>query len=311
MTPADPQARSTVRETDLPGVPLVARGKVRDLYDLGDALLLVATDRLSAFDHVFPDPIPDKGRVLHQISAFWFAWSAPWQPNHVLETSVSRFPASLQAHAAQLEGRSLVARRLEMLPVECVARGYLAGSGWKEYQVRGTVCGIALPPGLRESDRLASPIFTPAAKSAHGHDENISFDAVVRLVGGPRAEALRARTLELYRRAVELAGSRGILIADTKLEFGIEPGGGGSGEGDGLVLADEVLTPDSSRFWPAHEYAPGGPQPSYDKQFVRDYLESIGWSKRPPVPSLPPQVIEGTRARYLEIFTILTGRQLV
>jgi phosphoribosylaminoimidazole-succinocarboxamide synthase len=299
------QGRDTkaVARTEIPGVPLISRGKVRDLYDLGDALLLVATDRLSAFDHVLPDPIPDKGRVLTQLSTFWFERLAARVPNHLLETAVERFPAPLRAHADVLSGRAVLVRKLAMVPVECVARGYLAGSGWKEYRQQGTVCGIALPPGLGESARLPQPIFTPATKAQDGHDENIPFGEVERLVGPDLARRLRELTLELYEAGAEHGRARGILIADTKFEFGLD--------GDRLLLADEALTPDSSRFWPAAGYAPGGPQPSYDKQFVRDYLESIGWDKSPPVPPLPAEIVRGTRERYLEIHRILTGRELV
>ncbi|HKQ60079.1 MAG TPA: phosphoribosylaminoimidazolesuccinocarboxamide synthase [Candidatus Polarisedimenticolaceae bacterium] len=292
----------SIRTTELPGVPLLARGKVRDIYDLQDALLLVATDRLSAFDYVLPDPIPDKGKVLNQISLFWFERFAARVRHHVLSADVTEFPAPLRAHAALLAGRSMLVGKLRMLPVECVARGYLAGSGWKEYRERGTVCGIGLPPGLSESAQLPEPIFTPATKAQDGHDENIPFSEVERTVGGELAARLRDKTLELYRAGADYARGRGILIADTKFEFGLD--------GTELVLADEVLTPDSSRFWPAEEYAPGRPQPSYDKQYVRDYLESIGWNKQPPVPALPADIVSGTRARYLEIFQILTGRTL-
>ena len=292
-----------VLTTELPGLKLLTRGKVRDVYDLGGSLLLVATDRLSAFDHVLPNPIPDKGKVLNQISAFWFERTRDIIANHVIATRVMDFPAELRTHATLLAGRSTLAKKLEMFPVECVARGYLAGSGWKEYREGGTVCGIPLPQGLRESDRLPEPLFTPATKAETGHDENIPFDQVVALVGGAHAQALRDRTLALYREASAHAATRGILIADTKFEFGLDAEGS-------LTLADEALTPDSSRFWPAEGYTPGRVQPSYDKQFVRDWLESIGWNKQPPVPTLPPEVVEGTRRRYLEIFTILTGHPL-
>jgi len=289
-------------ETRLPGIELACRGKVRDVYDLGDRLLIVATDRLSAFDYVLPDPIPDKGKVLNQISAFWFERTGDRFPNHVVSTDVADFPPELRRHAAVLAGRSTLARKLRMLPVECVARGYLSGSGWKEYRAQGTVCGIALPPGLRESERLPEPIFTPATKAESGHDENIPFSEVERLVGRRVAGRLREVTLDLYREAAEYAAGRGILIADTKFEFGLD--------GENLVLADEILTPDSSRFWPADRYRPGAAQPSLDKQFVRDHLESVGWNKQPPVPSLPEEIVRGTRDRYLEIFRILTGRSL-
>jgi phosphoribosylaminoimidazole-succinocarboxamide synthase len=296
-------ASAPVYRTDLAGLTLSGRGKVRDVYDLGDALLLVATDRLSAFDCIFSDPIPDKGKVLNQISAFWFARTRERVPNHVIATDPRDFPPTLAPYADVLSGRATLAMKLAMFPVECVARGYLAGSGWKEYRERGTVCGIALPPGLRESDALPEPIFTPATKAESGHDENIPFDAVVRLVGGPAAERLRSLTIGLYREAAAYARERGILVADTKFEFG----GDASGE---LRIGDEMLTPDSSRFWPADTYAPGRAQPSLDKQFVRDYVESLGWDKAPPAPKLPPEVIEGLRRRYVEIFERLTGRTL-
>jgi phosphoribosylaminoimidazole-succinocarboxamide synthase len=292
-----------VATTELPGLRLLSRGKVRDVYDLGTELLLVATDRLSAFDHVLPNPIPDKGKVLNQISAFWFARTQRTVLNHVLATDMEEFPAALRPHASLLAGRSMVVRKLRMFPVECVARGYLAGSGWKEYQATQSVCGIPLPPGLKESSKLPEPIFTPATKEETGHDENISFERVVQMVGEEHGEALRDTTLSIYQEASAYAATRGILIADTKFEFGLD-------ENDTLTLADEVLTPDSSRFWPAQGYAPGRVQPSYDKQFVRDWLESVGWNKQPPVPTLPQEVVEGTRERYLEIFTILTGREL-
>jgi len=294
---------ATVFETDLPGVTLRGRGKVRDVYDLGTSLLIVATDRLSAFDYVLPNPIPDKGKVLNQISLFWFGRTANVIPNHVITADTAAYPASLKPHAAMLAGRSTLVRKLDMVPVECVARGYLAGSGWKEYRRHGTVCGIALPPGLRESDRLPEPIFTPSTKAETGHDENIPFAEVERAVGRDLARELRDRTLDLYRSASAYALERGIIIADTKFEFGRD---GGS-----LVVADEMLTPDSSRFWPASAYAPDRGQPSLDKQFVRDYLESIDWNKQPPVPHLPEEVVSGIRDRYLEIFRILTGSALV
>ena len=296
MTRAEPVLR-----TELPGIALAARGKVRDVYDLGERLLVVATDRLSAFDHVFPEPVPDKGRVLSQLSAFWFRRTEGLIPNHLIADRVEEFPSELRRHDGVLHGRSMVVRKLRMFPVECVARGYLAGSGWKEYRERGTVCGIRLPAGLRESERIPEPVFTPATKAETGHDENVPFDRVVEMVGARVAEELRDRTLALYRWASDYAASRGILVADTKFEFGTAPDGT-------LTLADEALTPDSSRFWPRDGYEPGRPQPSYDKQFARDWLESVRWNKQPPVPSLPEPVIEGTRRRYLEIFRIVTGR---
>ena len=293
---------SAVFRTELPGMTLRARGKVRDIYDLGDVLAFVATDRLSAFDHVLPTPIPDKGKVLCQLSEFWFARLASTVPNHLVTTDVAAFPKALRPFTEQLAGRTTIVRKLEILPVECVARGYLSGSGWKEYRAQGTVCGLKLPPGLVESAKLSEPIFTPATKATDGHDLNIPFAEVERIVGAGIAARLRELTLELYRAGSEYARIRGIIIADTKFEFGLE--------GGKIVLADEVLTPDSSRFWPAAGYAPGKPQPSFDKQFVRDYLESIGWNKEPPVPALPEEIVAGTRRRYRESFEILTGRAL-
>jgi len=288
--------------TELSGLALTARGKVRDIYDLGDKLAFVATDRLSAFDYVLPDPIPDKGRVLCQLSEFWFRRFESTVPNHLITTDVEQFPSALRVHAAQLSGRTTLVRKLSMLPIECVARGYLAGSGWKEYRERGTVCGIALPAGLEESSKLPQPIFTPATKATDGHDLNIAFSEAARIVGAEMAAKLRELTLELYQAGAEYALTRGIIIADTKFEFGLYEGR--------LQLADEVLTPDSSRFWPAAQYVPGRGQPSFDKQFVRDWLESSGWNKEPPVPTLPPEIVAGTRQRYLEAFETLTGSRL-
>jgi phosphoribosylaminoimidazole-succinocarboxamide synthase len=296
------QLDNVVLETHLPGFKLLARGKVRDIYDLGDQLLIVATDRISAFDYVLPTGIPAKGLVLTQLSVFWFDFLRDVTLTHFITADPEAYPTAFEPHRAVLEGRSMLVRRAEMIPVECVARGYLAGSGWKEYRETGKVCGIPLPAGLRESDRLPEPIFTPAIKSQTGHDENISFDRVVALVGGELAERLRTLTLEIYTRAARYAETRGILIADTKFEFGFV--------GQELVLADEVLTPDSSRFWPADSYRPGGPQPSYDKQYVRDYLESIGWDKRPPAPALPPDVAARTSEKYREAYRALTGNVL-
>jgi phosphoribosylaminoimidazole-succinocarboxamide synthase len=293
---------NAVYRTELPGLDAVTRGKVRDVYDLGDALLLVATDRLSAFDCVFPDPIPDKGKVLNQLSAFWFGRTRHLVPNHVIASDLREFPESLRAHAATLSGRATLARKLTMLPIECVARGYLAGSGWKEYVESGTICGIRLPSGLTESDALPEPLFTPATKAASGHDENISFDAARRIVGDDVAERVRELTLALYREACAHASERGILIADTKFEFGFD--------GGTLTVADEMLTPDSSRFWPASTYRPGGAQASLDKQFVRDFVEQLGWDKRPPAPRLPEEIVQGLRTRYLDIFRRLTGRDV-
>jgi phosphoribosylaminoimidazole-succinocarboxamide synthase len=293
-------AAKVIRETNFAGFSPVARGKVRDIYDLGDRLLIVATDRLSAFDVVMPTPIPDKGRVLTQLSLFWFQLLHGLIPNHVL--SATDFPAPFDKYRDDLAGRSMVVHKTQPLPIECVARGYLSGSGWKEYQASGTVCGIALPPGLRESDKLPQPIFTPATKATTGHDENISFERAAEMIGRPLSEKVRSITLEIYRRAAEYAEPRGILLADTKFEFGML-----NGE---LIWIDEAITPDSSRFWPASQYRPGGAQPSFDKQFVRDYLERIRWPKTPPGPELPPDVVAGTRAKYREAYLILVGREL-
>jgi phosphoribosylaminoimidazole-succinocarboxamide synthase len=289
-----------IRETSFAGIAPVARGKVRDIYDLGDRLLIVATDRLSAFDVVMPTPIPDKGRVLTQLSLFWFDLLRDMIPNHVL--SATEFPAPFKQYAEDLEGRSMVVRKTQPLPIECVARGYLSGSGWKEYRATGKVCGIVLPAGLIESDKLPEPIFTPATKAATGHDENIPFERAAEMIGAALADKVRKTTLEIYRRAASYAEPRGILLADTKFEFGLL-----NGE---LIWIDEALTPDSSRFWPAAEYKPGGPQPSFDKQFVRDYLERIQWPKTPPGPDLPPDVVAATRAKYREAYRILVGREL-
>ncbi len=293
-------AAKVVRETNFAGISPIARGKVRDIYDLGDRLLIIATDRLSAFDVVMPTPIPDKGRVLTQLSLFWFDLLHDIIPNHIL--SATDFPAPFDQYSDDLAGRSMVVRKTQPLPIECVARGYLSGSGWKEYQTSGTVCGISLPSGLKESDQLPEPIFTPATKATTGHDENISFERAAELIGQPLAEKVRSITLEIYRRAAEYAEPRGILLADTKFEFGMLDGE--------LIWIDEALTPDSSRFWPASEYRPGGAQPSFDKQFVRDYLERIRWPKTPPGPELPPDVVAGTRAKYREAYRILVGREL-
>jgi len=289
-----------VRETKFAGISPAARGKVRDIYDAGDKLLIVATDRLSAFDVILPTPIPDKGRVLTQLSLFWFDLLRDVVPNHVV--SGTELPAAFDAYREDLAGRSMLVRKTEPLPIECVVRGYVSGSGWKDYQATGKICGIALPAGLRESDRLPEPIFTPATKAATGHDENISFERAASLVGNERAQRVREISLEIYRRAAVYAEPRGILLADTKFEFGLL--------NDELIWIDEALTPDSSRFWPAAQYKPGGPQPSFDKQFVRDYLESIHWPKTPPGPELPPEVVSATRGKYREAYRILTGREL-
>jgi phosphoribosylaminoimidazole-succinocarboxamide synthase len=288
--------------TDLPGIPLVARGKVRDIYEAGEHLLIVATDRISAFDYVLSPGIPRKGEVLNRISLFWFDYLRDVIPNHVVSADVSEYPRELRQYRDQLEGRSVLVRRAQMFPVECVARGYLSGSGWKDYQSTGAICGIPIPPGLKESGRLPEPIFTPATKADTGHDQNIPFEQAASVVGQEMAERLRSFTLDIYRRASAYAAERGILIADTKFEFGLV-----NGE---LILADEVLTPDSSRFWPAESWAPGGPQPSYDKQFVRDYLELTRWNKQPPAPVLPDDVVRRTSEKYTEAYRLLTGGEI-
>jgi phosphoribosylaminoimidazole-succinocarboxamide synthase len=290
-------------ETALAGVPLVRRGKVRDVYQLDDRLLLVATDRISAFDYILGSGIPDKGRVLTQLSAFWFERTRHLVPNHLLSVEASSFPASLQPHRAALAGRSMLARKTTPIPVECVARGYLSGSGWKDYTATGEICGIALPNGLRESDQLPEPIFTPATKAESGHDENISETAAAAVVGEALLARLKQLTMALYAVGHAAAASKGIILADTKFEFGL------TDQGE-LLLIDELMTPDSSRYWPRDQYAPGGPQPSFDKQYVRDYLESIRWNKRPPVPSLPDSVIAKTREKYLDAYQRLTGHPL-
>ncbi len=290
-------------KSELGSIPLLGRGKVRDLYAVGDALLLIATDRISAFDHVLATGIPGKGKILTQISLFWFEMMRQILPNHLISARVEEYPAELQAYADQLEGRSMLVKRAKMFPVECVARGYLAGSGWKEYQASQTVCGIALPSDLKDGSRLPEPIFTPATKSQDGaHDENISFTEAEKLLGHEDAAELRRLTLAIYTRAAHHAESCGLILADTKFEFGRTD--------DGILLADEVLTPDSSRFWDAATWSPGGAQPSFDKQFVRDYLESIHWNKQAPAPGLPEDVVERTQAKYLEAFRRLTGQTL-
>ena len=308
--------------TDLSGLPLVARGKVRDIYALGDALLFVATDRISAFDHVLGSGIPDKGRILTQISTFWFEFLKGTVANHLLATTPGAMAELLAPFSEgllgehlpadrvvtepvferQIAGRGMIVRRAKMFPVECVVRGYLSGSGWKDYQATGAVCGIRLPEGLRESDRLPEPIFTPAAKvNTGGHDENISYEQALAIVGREIAAELQRLTLNIYAKASEYAATKGLVLADTKFEFGWI-------DGVGIVLADEVLTPDSSRYWPAEVYKPGGAQPSFDKQYVRDYLESIRWNKQAPAPGLPEDVVSGTRQKYMEAFRLLTGR---
>jgi len=295
--------QTALLQTDLGSLPLTARGKVRDIYALdAERLLFVATDRISAFDHVLGSGIPDKGRILTQLSLFWFDFLKDTVRNHLITADANTFPANLTPYRGQIEGRSMIVHRAKMFPVECVVRAYLSGSGWKDYQATGAVCGIKLPAGLRESDRLPEPIFTPAAKiHSGGHDENISFAQMEAAVGAQRARELRDLTLAIFEKASRHAESRGLILADTKFEFG---------EIDGkIILADEVLTPDSSRYWPAATYSPGGAQPSFDKQYVRDYLESIRWNKQAPAPSLPDEVIQHTREKYLDAFRLISGRQ--
>ncbi len=297
--------QTALLQTDLGSLPLTARGKVRDIYALDDEqLLFVATDRISAFDHVLGSGIPDKGRILTQLSLFWFDFLKDTVKNHLITADIKKYPAHLLSFADQLEGRSMLVKRARMFPVECVVRAYLSGSGWKDYQAHGSVCGIKLPAGLRESDRLPEPIFTPAAKiHTGGHDENISFATMEATVSAERAAQLRDLTLAIFQKAARRAESKGLILADTKFEFG---------EIDGeIILADEVLTPDSSRYWPAEGYAPGGAQPSFDKQYVRDYLESIRWNKQAPAPSLPDDVISRTREKYLEAYRLITGRPML
>jgi len=290
-------------QTDFPELDLFASGKVRDVYQVGsDHLLFVATDRISAFDYVLATGIPHKGRVLTQISLFWFDFLKDVVPNHVVTADVTRYPAEVQKYADYLRGRSMLVRRADMFPVECVVRGYLSGSGWKEYKAAGSVCGIQLPSGLRESDELPEPIFTPATKATTGHDENISFEQMTKLVDPQDARQLRDLSLDIYRRAAAYARQKGIIIADTKFEFGRTAAG--------ITIADEVLTPDSSRFWPADKYSPGMSQQSYDKQYVRDYLEEIRWNKQPPAPGLPAEVARKTSDKYVEAYRRLTGREL-
>jgi len=291
-----------ILQTEIPGVTLAARGKVRDVYSVDDRLVIVATDRISAFDYILPTGIPDKGKVLTQLSIFWFDFLRDLTPTHFLSANVDDYPAPLENFRDQLEGRSMLVKRAKMIEIECVARGYISGSGWKEYKQQGTVCGIKLLPGLKESDKLPEPIFTPATKAQTGHDENVSFEHVVSLIGEDLAKRLRDLTLAIYDRASRYAETKGIIIADTKFEFGFV--------GDELVLGDEVLTPDSSRFWPADTYQPGGPQYSFDKQFVRDYLESIHWTKQPPAPPLPEDVAAKTGEKYRQAYKEITGREL-
>jgi phosphoribosylaminoimidazole-succinocarboxamide synthase len=295
-------SNETVLQLDLPGVKKLKSGKVREVFDLGDRLLFVASDRISAFDVIMPNGIPRKGEVLTQISYFWFAQTESFQPNHLLSHANDPLPKNLQPFAHQLARRSMIVKKAKPLAIECVVRGYLAGSGWKEYQKSQTVCGIKLPPGLKESSELPEPIFTPATKAETGHDENIPFAEAEKIVGADIAEEARAKSLKIYNSACDYARKRGIIIADTKFEFGLDNGK--------LILIDEVLTPDSSRFWPADQYQPGRGQPSFDKQFVRDYLETLDWDKTPPGPVLPPDVVARTSAKYLEAYERLTGKKL-
>ena len=295
-------ANDTVLQLDLPGIRKLKSGKVREIFDLGDRLLFVATDRISAFDVIMPNGIPRKGEVLTQISYFWFGQMEAFQPHHLISRANDPLPANLQPYAGKLTGRSMIVKKAEPLAIECVVRGYLAGSGWKEYREQQTVCGIKLPAGLKESSALPEPIFTPATMATSGHDENISFEAAACLVGKDIAEQARAASLKAYNFARDYARRRGIIIADTKFEFGLLDGK--------LILIDEVLTPDSSRFWPADQYQPGKSQPSYDKQFVRDYLETLDWNKTPPGPVLPADVVAKTQAKYLEAYERLTSKAL-
>jgi phosphoribosylaminoimidazole-succinocarboxamide synthase len=290
-------------QTRLSGLVPHRQGKVRDIFDLDDSLLMVATDRISAFDYVLGSGVPDKGKVLTQLSAFWFEKTSGIVPNHLITMDVREYPQDMRPYADVLSGRSMLVRKTNPVPIECVARGYLSGSGWKEYQANGAVCGIALPSGLRESDRLPEPIFTPATKAATGHDINISEAEAANLVGRELIQRLRDLTIELYEFGAAHAESRGIILADTKFEFGLT-------DTHEIILIDEALTPDSSRYWPQDQYAPGGPQPSFDKQYVRDYLEQIRWNKQPPVPSLPDEVIARTRQKYVEAYRRLTGKEL-
>lgn len=292
-----------MKTLELPGIRKVSQGKVREIFEVdADHFLIVATDRISAFDVVLPNVIPNKGKVLNQISAFWFKQVEHIVPNHVVSARLEDFPECLQPFGDELKGRSMLVRRCQPLPVECVVRGYLAGSGWKEYREKGAVCGSPLPPGLREADELPEPIFTPATKAATGHDENIPFERVVELLGEETAHSVRDFTLAIYGWARQYARERGIIICDTKFEFGHQ--------GSKLLLIDELLTPDSSRFWPADRYEPGGPQPSFDKQFIRDYLETLDWDKTPPGPQLPEEIVAATSRRYVEAYKRLTGKDL-
>jgi len=295
--------KNTVFETDFPDLNLVKRGKVRDMYDLGEHLLMVATDRISAFDVVMPNPIPEKGKILTQISLFWFDVMKPLVKNHVISSRVEAYPDVCKPHVDILQGRSMLVKKAEPLPIECVVRGYISGSGWKSYKENQAVCGITLPPDLKESDKLPEPIFTPSTKEEIGqHDINIDFQEATKRIGEKHANQLRDLSLSIYSKGIELAGEKGIIIADTKFEFGFA--------GDEIILIDEVLTPDSSRFWPRASYSPGGGQMSFDKQYLRDYLLSLDWDKTPPAPELPDQVIHNTREKYLEALKLLTGHGL-
>ena len=297
------ETSSVLLQADIPELQLHASGKVRDIYKVdANHLLFVATDRISAFDYVLATGIPQKGRVLTQLSLFWFDFLKDIVPNHLATADINDYPAELQKYADKLRGRSMLVATADMVTIECVVRGYISGSGWKEYKSNGSVCGIKLPAGLRESDKLPEPIFTPATKATSGHDENISFDRMVELAGAELSEKLRDLSVSIYKKAADYAETRGIIIADTKFEFGRTP--------KGLVLADEVLTPDSSRFWPMDKYHAGSSQESYDKQYVRDYLESIKWNKQPPAPGLPPEVAAKTSEKYIEAYTQLTGQPL-
>jgi phosphoribosylaminoimidazole-succinocarboxamide synthase len=289
-------------ETELPGLKPFSRGKVRDIYEIDGGLLIVTTDRISAFDVVLPTGIPRKGEALTQISRFWFEKTRGIAPNHMITADVNKMPAEVRRHKAVLKGRAMLVKKGKVFPVECVVRGYLAGSGWKEYRESGTICGIKLPPGLREADMLKTPIFTPTTKASEGHDMPITFDDVVKMIGRGNAETLRDKSIEIYGAAREYAMSRGIIICDTKFEWADIEGA--------ITLVDEALTPDSSRFWPAEKWVPGRAQESFDKQFVRDYLEGIGWDKKPPAPELPPEVARKTSVKYVEAYRLLTGREL-
>jgi phosphoribosylaminoimidazole-succinocarboxamide synthase len=292
-----------VCETDFGDIKLLKRGKVRDIYDLGDKLLMIATDRISAFDVVMPNPIPDKGKILSKISLFWFEAIRPLVQNHVISSNVAEYPAECRKYSEELDGRSMLVKKAEPLPIECVVRGYLSGSGWSSYQEHGEVCGIRLPKGLQESDKLPEPVFTPSTKEEVGtHDINIDFDETVKRIGRKLAERVKELSIEIYIKGSKLAAQKGIIIADTKFEFGIV--------GNKIIIIDEVLTPDSSRFWPKDSYRPGGPQLSFDKQYLRDYLTSIKWNRRPPAPSLPKDVVDNTRSKYMEALKRLTGAEL-